>query len=154
MEPGLRSRGNFHLVRRVFGLAGGCDALAGVGTRTMGNLSRLEGLPQTSKVPGKLEELSRLTGKSVSQLMKDASQSGKPYIDFRNGGNINILTQGASQRTLTRITTDPTISRIISAGTMKLSNLSNNLSSGNMQSLQSTLSGISKVLSQISAALK
>jgi RHS repeat-associated protein len=132
------------------------DALAGVGTRSMGNLSRLEGLPQTSKVPGKLEELSRMTEKSVSQLLSEASQGGKPYIDFRplNRGNINIFTQGASQSTLTRITTNPEITRIISAGTTQLRSLSSNLSNGNMQSLQNTLSGLSKVLSQISAALK
>jgi hypothetical protein len=120
----------------------------------MGNLSRLDSLPQTLKVPGKLEALSKQTGKSVEQILQEASQSGKPYIDFRNGGNINILNPGATQNTLTRITTNPQITKIISAGTMQVKSLSSNLSSGGMQSLQSTLSGLTTVLNGILSALK
>src|SRR5262249_49775267 len=48
--------------------AASVDALSGIGTRSMGNLSRLESLPQTLKVPGKLEALSKQTGKSVEQI--------------------------------------------------------------------------------------
>jgi hypothetical protein len=55
-----------------------------------------------------------------------------------------------NSESLTRITTDPTISRIISAGRMEASQVSNLVKSGNMQSLSSTLSGLSKVLSQLS----
>jgi RHS repeat-associated protein len=130
------------------------DSLAGIGTRNMGNLSRLDTLPQTTKVPGKLEILSKQTGKSIEQILKEASQSGKPYIDFRNGGNINILNPGATQNTLTRITTNPQVTKIISAGTMQLRSLSSNLSSGGMQSLQSTLSGLTTVLTGILNTLK
>jgi RHS repeat-associated protein len=130
------------------------DSLAGIGTRNMGNLTRLDTLPQTTKVPGKLEILSKQTGKSIEQILKEASQNGKPYIDFRNGGNINILNPGATQNTLTRITTNPQITKIISAGTMQLRSLSSNLSSGGMQSLQSTLSGLTTVLTGILNTLK
>jgi hypothetical protein len=133
---------------------GSAEYLSGLGTRTMGNLSRLDSLPQTLKVPGKLEALSKQTGKSVEQILQEASQSGKPYIDFRNGGNINILNPGATQNTLTRITTNPQITKIISAGTMQVKSLSSNLSSGGMQSLQSTLSGLTTVLNGILSALK
>ncbi len=129
------------------------DALSGIGTRSMGNLSRLESLPQTTQVPGKLDLLSQQTGKSVGQLLQEASQSGKPYIDFRNGGNINILNQSGLPNTLSRITTNPQITKIISAGRMETSQVSNLVRSGNMQGLQSTLSGLSKVLGQISKLL-
>jgi RHS repeat-associated protein len=97
------------------------DALSGLGTRSMGNLSRLESLPQTSKVPAKLELLSKQTGKSVAQLLQEASQNGKPFIDFRNGGNINILSDSALKNSVTRITTNPQITKIISAGRMETS---------------------------------
>jgi hypothetical protein len=113
----------------------------------------LESLPQTTQVPGKLDLLSQQTGKSVGQLLQEASQSGKPYIDFRNGGNINILNQSGLPNTLSRITTNPQITKIISAGRMETSQVSNLVRSGNMQGLQSTLSGLSKVLGQISKLL-
>jgi RHS repeat-associated protein len=132
------------------------DALAGVGTRTMGNLSRLESLPMRPTVPGKLDELSDLTGKSPYQLLSEASQNGRPYIDFRAGntGKIDIFTRGYQEGKLTRITTNPEITRIISAGTTNLRSLSNNLASGNMQSLQSTLTGLTTVLKGILNVLK
>jgi RHS repeat-associated protein len=46
------------------------DALAGIGTRSMGNLSRLEGLPQTSKSPFRREAnepLPLFRGKAILQ---------------------------------------------------------------------------------------
>ncbi|MDQ1300069.1 MAG: hypothetical protein QG636_737 [Patescibacteria group bacterium] len=124
------------------------NSLSGIGARSTSNLSRLDALPQKSLVPAKLGQLSEQLGKPASQILQDAVKNGKPYIDFRNGGNINILSKMGSD-SMIRITTDPTISRIISAGRMETSQVTKLINSGNMQSLKSSISELPNVLSKL-----
>ena len=131
------------------------EYLAGAGTQIINNLNKLETLPQRTHAQQRLAELSQVTGKSINQILTEVSRSGKSYIDFRPGnvGNINVLLQ-RSVDSMTRITTDPQITRIISAGTIGTNNVANNVARGGLQPLGGVLNQLGNTISQLSKFIK
>ena len=91
--------------------------------RNIGNLSKLEKLPQISvKLPDKFDKLLELTGKNNNKILSEASKFGEAFIDNANNGNVNIFVQ-RSEKLITRVTTNPEITKIISVGTNKVKDI-------------------------------
>ena len=68
----------------------------------------------------KLQKVSEQTGQTATQIFDSASKYGRPLIDLANKGNVNIYVQRAGDLDkLTRITTNPSITKVISAGTLE-----------------------------------
>ena len=67
----------------------------------------------------KLQDVSKVIGKSVDSILQQASKSKSVFTDLRseNYGNVNVFFQNpVNNEKLIRITLDPTLNKIISAG--------------------------------------
>jgi RHS repeat-associated protein len=126
-----------------------------LGPRVLSNLDKLDELPQTAGATQKLADLGSRLGQTPTQILSQASRFGQSFVDTRVGnlGNINILLQQTAN-TLTRITTNPQITRVISAGTMQTNGAANNVTNGNLVPLLNQLSGVLSTLSNYLGSLK
>lgn len=65
----------------------------------------------------KLKDVSNVIGRSVNFILKEASKSESVFTDLRHGSNVNIFFQNPiNSAKLIRVTLDPSLNRIISAG--------------------------------------
>jgi RHS repeat-associated protein len=132
----------------AYGIAAGATAASleyasGWGTQSMGNLTQLGSLPMRQHAIEGFSKLEATTGQTSSQILQQASNAGKSFVDYANKGNINIFTEQAAGK-LNRITTNPEITRIISAGTQQVGKVANQLQSGRLAPLSQSqgLSGL------------
>ncbi|MBI2627394.1 RHS repeat-associated core domain-containing protein [Candidatus Nomurabacteria bacterium] len=143
----------------AYGTATGLTVLslenaAGWGTRNLANLGKLGTLTQVPSATDKIGNLATRLGQTPGSLLSEASRNGQSFVDYaaKNLGNINTYIQQSSDK-LTRVTTDPTISRIISVGTAKVSQLVNNIASGRQVPLSQS-QGINGLIKGIINSLK
>jgi len=76
----------------------------------------------------KLQTVSNKIGKSVDSILQQASQSKSVFTDTRpdNYGNVNVFFQNpVNSNYLIRVTLDPTLNRIISAGFDRINQVTN-----------------------------
>ena len=102
------------------------------------NLNKLDTLEQVPSAAEKLSTVSKQIGVSVDNILKIANKSNAVFTDLREGnaGNVNIFFQSpANAAKLVRITLDPTLSRIISAGTARVNQVQNWISNGDIINL-------------------
>ena len=109
----------------------------GSGINKISKLSNLNKLEIVSGASVKLQNLTSEFGMSSEVILSAASRSEERFVDLRNNGNINVLLNKPNNTSgKIRITTDPTASKIISAGQMKSNNVINNINKGNFVPLK------------------
>jgi len=83
----------------------------------------------------KLEEVSRVIGKSVDFILKEGSKSRSIFTDLRadNYGNVNVFFKDpVNSEKLIRITLDPTLNRIISSNFNRINQVEGWIKSGEL----------------------
>jgi RHS repeat-associated protein len=130
----------FALVGAAGGAVGGGVAIAGGGAAASAGFIRLAGsgagrslLPAVPHAIAGLERLAKQFGVSGTQIANQALRFGTRMIDNleENAGNINnIIPRLDGRAGFIRVTTDPTASRIISAGLQRAAEVPNGIESG------------------------
>ena len=129
----------------VFGFATAGE----VPIRNINNLSKLEELPRAIvTLPAKFEKLNELTGKNSNQILIEASKIGEAFIDNANNGNVNIFLQ-RTESSITRVTTNPEITKIISVGTNNVKDLVKWTQNGRLESIKQSAGKISELVKDV-----
>ena len=83
----------------------------------------------------KLQDVSKVIGKSVDSILQQASKSKSVFTDLRseNYGNVNVFFQNpVNNEKLIRITLDPTLNKIISAGFDRINQVQKWINAGDL----------------------
>jgi len=88
-------------------------------------------LPVVASAAPKLEALAERFGMTADEIITTAVNNGQKLVDLARGGNINaLLARPDGAAGFIRVTLDPTMQRVISAGLMRANSVANGIASG------------------------
>jgi hypothetical protein len=88
-------------------------------------------LPIIASAGAKLGQVAEKFGTTASSMMQNVLANGQRYVDVANNGQVNVLLQRPDGvNGFVRITLDPTMQRVISAGLMRGNQVANGIASG------------------------
>ena len=130
----------------VFGFATAGE----IPVRNASNLSKIENLSLSQHAIEKSSELKQVFGKSLNQVLTESSKLGEAFVDYgkNNVGNINIYVQ-STEKLVTRVTTNPEVTKVISVGINKIKDLAKWTDSGRIVPLQQSGSVLDTIKSII-----
>jgi len=98
--------------------------------QALGQASAANQMPIMTSAEPKLQRLMDKFGMSQDELIASVLNNGTKYVDRLNKGNVNVLLQRPDGADFIRITLDPSMQRIISAGIVRARSLYNGIESG------------------------
>ena len=125
-------------------LGGTCVAFCNQATQVTNEVSQVAprltnfgDLQVVSSAQQKLDSLSQKFGLSTNDILNQASNSTQKFVDNGNSGNINTwIARPDGGEGFIRITTNPEMTRVISAGLNTVENVKNGIANGRFTPLK------------------